>query len=571
MPTRPASGVGRRAGGRAARRAGRPASIRRRRSSRPATRIAAWRRSSRPTPATSSVATAPWPRWSRSSQRRAAAGRRRSVGHRQVVGRSRPACCPALAGGALAGSESLAGHRDGARARRRSTQLAAALGRVADVDAPRRRRRADAVGPVAGRRRRAASSRRAPGWSSSSTSSRSCSPRRSMTASGGRSCSMIVELAGRPRPPSHRGHAARRLLRPAARPTPASATPSRGRTVALGAMTAAELADAVRLPAAAVGVGVEPALVERIAPTRQLQPGALPLVQHTMAELFAGRKTQRDHARRTSTSRRPRRRDRPPRRGDLRDPRRATAHDGHRQVFLRLVSVSEDHDDTRRRVRRTELEQAGIAADELDAVLRRVRPPSPADVRPRPDQPDTDRRGGPRGAAHRMAAAAGLDRRGPRGSADPQATRVGDARLARRRVRCQLPLRRRPARARRVVGGDVRLRARARTNAGSSPPAEGRPTAIELPAPHAAGSSAASSWPHSWRRRRWPVSPSSSGRNANLRASVAEARRVAADALVEWPYDRALLLAVEGVRLWDSPERGATCSRRSNGAAGPSR
>ena len=38
-------------------------------------------------------------------------------------------------------------------------------------------------------------------------------------------------------------------------------------------------------------------------------------------------------------------------------------------MFLRLVSVSEDHEDTRRRVRRTELEQSGIQGDELDKVL----------------------------------------------------------------------------------------------------------------------------------------------------------------------------------------------------------
>jgi WD40 repeat protein len=37
-------------------------------------------------------------------------------------------------------------------------------------------------------------------------------------------------------------------------------------------------------------------------------------------------------------------------------------------------------------------------------------------------------------------------------------------------------------------------------------------------------------------------------------AVIAEARRVSAQALVEPAYDRALLLAVEGVRLWDSPE-----------------
>ena len=38
-------------------------------------------------------------------------------------------------------------------------------------------------------------------------------------------------------------------------------------------------------------------------------------------------------------------------------------------MFLRLVTVSEDRDDTRRRVRRTELEQLGIGADDLQAVL----------------------------------------------------------------------------------------------------------------------------------------------------------------------------------------------------------
>ena len=45
------------------------------------------------------------------------------------------------------------------------------------------------------------------------------------------------------------------------------------------------------------------------------------------------------------------------------------AREGARRVFLRLVSVSEDHEDTRRRVRRTELEQVGVGSDDLDAVL----------------------------------------------------------------------------------------------------------------------------------------------------------------------------------------------------------
>ena len=64
-----------------------------------------------------------------------------------------------------------------------------------------------------------------------------------------------------------------------------------GRTVALGAMSPQELADAVRLPACAVGVQIEPAVVDRIVAEAELQPGALPLVQHTLSELFETRTT----------------------------------------------------------------------------------------------------------------------------------------------------------------------------------------------------------------------------------------------------------------------------------------
>ena len=63
----------------------------------------------------------------------------------------------------------------------------------------------------------------------------------------------------------------------------------KGRTIALGAMSAAEMAEAIRRPAAGVGVEVEPALVDRITADAEDAPGALPLVQHQMAELFAQR------------------------------------------------------------------------------------------------------------------------------------------------------------------------------------------------------------------------------------------------------------------------------------------
>jgi hypothetical protein len=56
-------------------------------------------------------------------------------------------------------------------------------------------------------------------------------------------------------------------------------------------MSDAELADAVRLPAAGVGVEIEPRLVDRVTAEAAVQPGALPLVQHTMVELFAQRQS----------------------------------------------------------------------------------------------------------------------------------------------------------------------------------------------------------------------------------------------------------------------------------------
>jgi DNA-binding SARP family transcriptional activator/WD40 repeat protein len=141
-----------------------------------------------------------------------------------------------------------------------------------------------------------------------------------------------------------------------------------GRTVALGAMSAAEVAEAVRRPAAAVGVQFEPGAVDRIANEAESQPGALPLVQHTLSELFNARTTN------TITL------------ADLDELGGISGAIGRRAeqlyqsfddrgraaaeaTFLRLVSVSEEHGDTRRRIRRTELDQAGIASDDLDAVL----------------------------------------------------------------------------------------------------------------------------------------------------------------------------------------------------------
>jgi DNA-binding SARP family transcriptional activator/WD40 repeat protein/serine/threonine protein kinase len=139
--------------------------------------------------------------------------------------------------------------------------------------------------------------------------------------------------------------------------------------VAVRAPSREELARAVREPAAAVGVAIEERLVERIVADAEGQPGALPLVQHVLAERFEareadvlaladyeeagglrgaiGRKSEELYL-------------------ELSDRQRAVARD----VFLRLVSVDEDGETTRHRVRRTELERLGVDRSELEAVLR---------------------------------------------------------------------------------------------------------------------------------------------------------------------------------------------------------
>ena len=274
---------------------------------------------------------------------------------------------PALGMGAVAGSESWL-VTEMVPGRAPFEQLAVALESGGQRLAPRRGRRAHDVPRADWTTSFTTSSQVTPGCSSSSISSRSCSPRRSTTASAGRSsrCWPAWPAGQTPRfassrrcgPTSSTGHSA----------TPASAKPSRAEPSSWAPWTASELADAVRRPAAGVGVEIEPALVERVVADSELQPGGLPLVQHTMAELFERRDTNAITL------------DSFDELGGLTGAigRRAEAiystfddhtREGARRVFLRLVSVTEDHEDTRRRVRRTELEQAGISAGELETVL----------------------------------------------------------------------------------------------------------------------------------------------------------------------------------------------------------
>jgi DNA-binding SARP family transcriptional activator/WD40 repeat protein len=138
--------------------------------------------------------------------------------------------------------------------------------------------------------------------------------------------------------------------------------------VAVRAPSRDELALAVRQPAEGVGVQVEDRLVERIVGDAKGEPGALPLLQYVLAERFAtrdadvlslaaydasgglhgaiGRKAEELYLGMTPAQR-----------------------DATRHVFLRLVTVDEDDEDTRRRVRRDELARLGLDSADLRHVL----------------------------------------------------------------------------------------------------------------------------------------------------------------------------------------------------------
>jgi transcriptional regulator with XRE-family HTH domain len=142
----------------------------------------------------------------------------------------------------------------------------------------------------------------------------------------------------------------------------------RQRTALVGPLTTDEVQRAIMGPAERVGLRLEPGLVPTILADMAEQPGALPLLEYALTELFERRE---DHqltlaAYRTS--------------GGLGASlgRRAetlyrgltpTEQEAARQVFLRLVTLGEGEEDTRRRARRAELASAAADDDALDEVL----------------------------------------------------------------------------------------------------------------------------------------------------------------------------------------------------------
>jgi WD40 repeat protein/DNA-binding SARP family transcriptional activator len=140
------------------------------------------------------------------------------------------------------------------------------------------------------------------------------------------------------------------------------------RTEAVPPLTPDELEQAIRGPAERVGVRAEPGLVAEMIADVAHQPGALPLLQYALTELFE----RRDEDRLTLTAYQEL--------GGItgalsaRAERifEATDQQGRRatkQTFLRLVTLGEGRQDTRRRVARSELDALDVDQEAIDVVV----------------------------------------------------------------------------------------------------------------------------------------------------------------------------------------------------------
>ncbi len=140
------------------------------------------------------------------------------------------------------------------------------------------------------------------------------------------------------------------------------------RTEAVPALTPDELEQAIRAPAEGVGVSPESGLVAEMIADVAHQPGALPLLQYALTELFERRRDDRL----TLASYREiggvagalsARADR------IYEATDAPGRRAAKQVFLRLVTLGEGRQDTRRRVARSELVALDVELEAIDVVV----------------------------------------------------------------------------------------------------------------------------------------------------------------------------------------------------------
>jgi WD40 repeat protein len=129
-----------------------------------------------------------------------------------------------------------------------------------------------------------------------------------------------------------------------------------------------ELEQAIVAPAERVGLALEPGLVAAIVQDVSAQPGALPLLQYALSELYERRMGLLLTLDAYQTSGRvlgalARRAE------ELYGGLDETGQQAARQLFLRLVTLGEGTEDTRRRVRQTELVAMNGASDAMQQVV----------------------------------------------------------------------------------------------------------------------------------------------------------------------------------------------------------
>jgi WD40 repeat protein/DNA-binding SARP family transcriptional activator len=140
------------------------------------------------------------------------------------------------------------------------------------------------------------------------------------------------------------------------------------RTEAVPPLTPDELEQAIRGPAEGVGVRPEPGLVAEMIADVAHQPGALPLLQYGLTELFERRDDQlmtlaayREIGGITGAL--------SARADRIYEATDAQGHRATKQVFLRLVTLGEGRQDTRRRVARSELDTLEVEQEAIDVVV----------------------------------------------------------------------------------------------------------------------------------------------------------------------------------------------------------
>jgi WD40 repeat protein len=129
-----------------------------------------------------------------------------------------------------------------------------------------------------------------------------------------------------------------------------------------------ELQQAIVGPAERVGLALEPGLVAAIVQDVAAQPGALPLLQYSLSELYERRTGRLLTLDAYQTSGRvlgalARRAE------ELYGSMDDSGQEAARQLFLRLVTLGEGTEDTRRRVRQTELAAMNGASDAMQPIV----------------------------------------------------------------------------------------------------------------------------------------------------------------------------------------------------------